>query len=359
MPEERSPLGSEPNKFYLVLFQTGGREELIGQMDRLVVQMIQDKFDEVISSPADQTEIDVWLESPGGDANAAYKLFLVLRSRCRKLRVVIPDYAKSAATLLVLGADEILMAPAAELGPLDVQISHPDREGVSVSGLDVANALSFLGDYATQKIIAGGGEVLRWTYLPRTDVLREFSRFVAQFLRPIAAKLDPHLIHRAKNELIVAQRYAEIMLTERNLAAPDVHKSFDPESFAAHLVRDYPTHDFVISRAEARELRLPVRWAEQYEHWNKVRDMHKAFRRPWFTGEDWRSVIRLFTQSDLGGESEDDEEHPPEEPRPIVNPGSGANGGSAQVAQSASAQGAEEFVRTSPPDAASAEGGQP
>ena len=40
-----------------------------------------------------------------------------------KLTFIIPRWAKSAATLLVCGGDEILMTPVAELGPLDPQIT--------------------------------------------------------------------------------------------------------------------------------------------------------------------------------------------------------------------------------------------
>lgn len=75
-------------------------------------------------------------------------MFLDLQYRCRKLRAVVPDYAKSAATLFLLGVDEFFMAPSAELGPLDAQIEYPDREGVTVSALDVSKALGFLGDFA-------------------------------------------------------------------------------------------------------------------------------------------------------------------------------------------------------------------
>lgn len=72
-----------------------------------------------IAEPRENVELDLWLESPGGDAHAAYKLALLLRAHASRLRVVIPDYAKSAATLLTLAADEIYVAPVAELGPLD------------------------------------------------------------------------------------------------------------------------------------------------------------------------------------------------------------------------------------------------
>ncbi len=90
--------------YHLILFQ-GGRDEI----NRLMVQRIQTQLDREITTPREQNEIDIWIESPGGDAHAAYKLILDLRQRCKRLRAVIPDYAKSAATLLALGVDEIYM----------------------------------------------------------------------------------------------------------------------------------------------------------------------------------------------------------------------------------------------------------
>lgn len=293
------------NRYYLVLFQSGKPGDRLGDMNRLALQFIQDALDEAIESDADQNEIDVWLESPGGDASVAYKLFLDLRHRCKKLRVVIPDYAKSAATLFALGADEIYMAPAAELGPLDAQIEHPDREGVTVSALDVARAFDFLGDFAVYFGVSGGAEVLDWTGLPRLDVLREFLRFTARFLEPAVTKLDPHLTHRATNLLDVAQVYAGIMLNERSLAEEDERPDFDQESFTHHLIRHYPAHDFAISRKEAKKLKLPVRSTDAYDRWEKAKAYHKYFRHELFGKPGPCTVIQVCTDEELDEEPPD------------------------------------------------------
>jgi len=47
----------------------------------------------------------------------------------RKLRVIVPNIAKSAATVLALGADQILMGYCSELGPIDPQVP------IAVSGM--------------------------------------------------------------------------------------------------------------------------------------------------------------------------------------------------------------------------------
>lgn len=260
------------NKYHIVIFQQH-RDEIF---DRALVSQIQFLLDKTISTSRENTHIDVWLESPGGSADAAYKLVLELRSRCVKFWTIVPDYAKSAATLLVLGADCIFMAPAAELGPLDVQIEHPDREDTTISGLDVTNSLEYLTTTALNLALVGGASVLKYTGLPRREVLHELLQFIAQFMQPLISKLDPHIIHKATNELRVAEEYAVRMLNMRKL---DKDKGRPMDKGAAkkllkRLVKDYPTHGFVISRTEAKELGLPVCNIEDYGRCKQVKDLY-------------------------------------------------------------------------------------
>ncbi len=75
--------------------------------------------------------LDFIIHSPGGDANAAEKIIQLCREHCRKaFRVIIPNMAKSAATLIALGADSIVMGHCSELGPIDAQVL------VNVSGVN-------------------------------------------------------------------------------------------------------------------------------------------------------------------------------------------------------------------------------
>ena len=80
----------------------------------------------------DQRErITLLLDSPGGDVDAAEKFVHLLREVCESpsdsmpaLEVVVPRRAKSAATLIALGADRIVMSDSSELGPIDPQFPH-------------------------------------------------------------------------------------------------------------------------------------------------------------------------------------------------------------------------------------------
>jgi len=62
------------------------------------------------------------LQSPGGDGAVVEKFVSLCRVQCKIFRVIIPHQAKSAATLISLGADEIIMGPPSELGPIDAQV---------------------------------------------------------------------------------------------------------------------------------------------------------------------------------------------------------------------------------------------
>src|SRR5262249_36218058 len=53
--------------------------------------------------------VDLVLHSPGGSPEAAESIVAVLRAQFKNLRVLVPVMAKSAATMIALAANEILM----------------------------------------------------------------------------------------------------------------------------------------------------------------------------------------------------------------------------------------------------------
>ncbi len=78
-------------------------------------------FEELIFDANPEEDLHVMLSSPGGDGETAVRLVRSAQARCRELTVVIPDSAKSAATILALGAHNLLMGPTSDLGPVDPQ----------------------------------------------------------------------------------------------------------------------------------------------------------------------------------------------------------------------------------------------
>ena len=67
--------------------------------------------------------LDLLLHTTGGSIDAAEKLMGMMRRHVdsARLRIIVPDFAKSAGTLMVLGADSVVMSDMSELGPIDPQ----------------------------------------------------------------------------------------------------------------------------------------------------------------------------------------------------------------------------------------------
>lgn len=84
-------------------------------------------LEELVFDCESDKPLHVLLASPGGDGETAIRMVRSLQARCSELTVLIPDMAKSAATLLCLGADKILMGPGGDLGPVDPQFPIEGR----------------------------------------------------------------------------------------------------------------------------------------------------------------------------------------------------------------------------------------
>src|ERR1700733_1331859 len=66
--------------------------------------------------PKGDRKVCLLLDSPGGYAKSAYRLARTLQVKYKAFSVLIPRRAKSAATLLALGAERILLSEHGELG---------------------------------------------------------------------------------------------------------------------------------------------------------------------------------------------------------------------------------------------------
>jgi len=72
-----------------------------------------------------ERQLDLVLHSPGGSIEAAEQMLNYLRTEFDYIRAFIPLQAKSAATMIALGCDEIVLGDHSELGPIDPQILVP------------------------------------------------------------------------------------------------------------------------------------------------------------------------------------------------------------------------------------------
>jgi hypothetical protein len=85
-------------------------------------------FMEAVSN-VHERELDLFLHSPGGSAEAAESIVEYLRTRFDHIRVIVPLAAMSAATMIALAADEIVMGTHSQLGPIDPQFTVSTPEG--------------------------------------------------------------------------------------------------------------------------------------------------------------------------------------------------------------------------------------
>jgi hypothetical protein len=87
-------------------------------------------LEELIAGADPMQDLHLILDSPGGDGETAVRLVRSAQSRCRELTVIVPNQAKSAGTILVMGSHHILMGPTSDLGPVDPQFQQVDRPGL-------------------------------------------------------------------------------------------------------------------------------------------------------------------------------------------------------------------------------------
>jgi hypothetical protein len=73
-------------------------------------------------SDLEGVKVDLILETPGGSGEVAEDIVDVLHKKYDEVGVIVPGTAKSAGTLMVMAANEILVSPASSLGPIDAQI---------------------------------------------------------------------------------------------------------------------------------------------------------------------------------------------------------------------------------------------
>jgi hypothetical protein len=108
----------------------------------------------------EEDAVDLILHSPGGSPEAAESIVAVLRSQFKTVRVLVPVMAKSAATMIALSANEILMPISAELGPIDPQFLLSDGRGSQ--RMTPAQAIIDEVQRAQQAVTAGQPDAPVW-----------------------------------------------------------------------------------------------------------------------------------------------------------------------------------------------------
>lgn len=199
--------------------------------------------------------LDVVLQTPGGDIDAAFLITKVLRKHAKKVNVIVPLYAKSAGTLMCLGADEILMTDLSELGPLDTQISEQQDGGHFryTSALNGFKALEQVQLHTIETLDIATKLILARSSMKISEAVRLATEFSGQTSGTLYSKLNPEKIGEYARALEIGERYGIMLLTR--------YRSWNPEkadTTIKTLVKQYPSHGFIIDVEELQSLGLPA-----------------------------------------------------------------------------------------------------
>jgi|GEM_PF-1582776 len=199
-------------------------------------------------------KLSVLIDSPGGDADEAFRLAKLFRRYTDDLEVIVVEWCKSAATLFCLCADTIVMSRDAELGPLDVQLRNP-KTGVMFSALQSFKALEYLKQYAIE--VLDNVSVLfrnrvKMGYIHAVEAARPI---VSDIVTSLYGQVDPSELGEARRYLAIGEEYAKLLM-ERY-----AYSHYPPqqiEKIVRTLVWNYPSHTFAVDFREAHKLGLRV-----------------------------------------------------------------------------------------------------
>lgn len=120
----------EKRKKPLITYVTSIRPGCSAEMSQDVIPQFIKQMNKIDSS---KKEVDLLILSNGGDPIVSWRIISLLREKFDKVSILIPYTAYSAATLLALGADEIIMHPYGNLGPIDPQINIATDKGQTMT----------------------------------------------------------------------------------------------------------------------------------------------------------------------------------------------------------------------------------
>lgn len=104
-----------------------------GPIDPGAVRIFRDFIERSVQIQPRRETLALFVNTPGGSAEAAEKMVEILRAHYERVYFVVPDYAMSAGTILCMSGDRIYMDYSSSLGPIDPQV-HNGKEWVPALG---------------------------------------------------------------------------------------------------------------------------------------------------------------------------------------------------------------------------------
>ena len=96
--------------------------------------VFRDQVEGMASSKDKKEKLVVILETDGGYIEVVERIAETLRFHYERIEFIVPDFAMSAGTVLVMSGDAIHMDYFSILGPIDPQVGHTDGKQVPALG---------------------------------------------------------------------------------------------------------------------------------------------------------------------------------------------------------------------------------
>lgn len=235
----------------------------IADVGREEAMALRNAISRFIEEKGRKPEIDVVLHSLGGDPNAAYVIIKTLRKFFGRVNMIIPAYAKSAATLLALGASEIILDSFGEFGPLDTQVARERNDSptfqwqtalVDESSLEMIEKRANAQFFKLFTDIYCNNEV----NIERTELSRQVLHFLAEFYSPLLHKVDPYQLGENNRNLGIAETYGGKILALYS----DI--SVEQGSRLVHfLAHQCPHHGYIIDDVELRNFGMHAKHSSE------------------------------------------------------------------------------------------------
>lgn len=190
--------------------------------------------------PDNEKPIFLLLHSRGGQVEPAYLISKTCKEKSPEFIVVIPRRAKSAATLISLGANSIHMGSMSELGPIDPQFG-------SLPALSLSSSLQSIAKVVSAQPLS-------------SDM---FAKFLSE-------KLDLRILGYFERVSESAEQYAQRLLVGKKPPK-------EIQEIAHSLVYEYKDHSFVIDKEEAKA-RLGDIIKTDTEEYRLANEIHKFMR---------------------------------------------------------------------------------
>lgn len=208
-------------------------------------------YEDMLASVGNTESISLILHSPGGDPNSAEKIIKMTRNYCENFKVIVPNSAKSAATLIALGSDKIMMGHLSELGPIDPQITYklPNGQWVMRPGQSIIDSFT-----EVKKEIDAQGKM-------------------SQAYIPIINNIDIALLDYCKKASIRSKDLAKTLLQTYMLKDNQSKAEQIAENLADANI--HLSHGRVIDRNEAKSMGLDVEFVEKEDElWKFIWELH-------------------------------------------------------------------------------------